>query len=673
MDLYRKRRTFFNQSFLGLSYWQNFNGQSVDTTITKNILNIGEQHYLPTEKFKRFLEFLKEMITKNKIVKGCLDVMIEMDYKFKNKTPITQTKSIQDEEFNMEKSFQTLEVLRDFCMENEGLIGTRFHFTDTRFTYKKTISSEIIWYVNEFLNIFYMNLKKKSDYEELRIPETIDLKLFRDIIFFIYDYSPIGYDQKEGRRNVWLLFENVENFEKIYDEFYNNKYKELQTLNLSKGDKNYFKRFYTKNPKTVNFHNMIKEIIYKHRSLKKDLGELTIDLIYDNYLLFKDEEEKMNVKKLDSKIRKQFNNLDSSYFESEPKNIIMTYFVYIQKIMQNEDISDVFYDINTVCRMFRIFDKEKKRFPSCDNNNSNKNILIYSGDWHRKNIDNFLYFLSMFQKKPTRCGSSVEQTNKVNDIDFFNFNERIKKKPRQPNMIHYKAPQQPNTIQQEAPPQDLFSKINRFMRNIWTIQYDFQQRQENQNEYQQSQTKERGRFYFPRILIKNENNANMYELVWDMFDNCITDYDIDTDIKLYQSNKIEFENSLRDRYSDETIQNIIKYFIYNKILFDFINERIDVSSSLRKLYQLQDVINQYNLLLDETYIRKNIYYRTFDDINIDTLNKDLGDQIKKIFVRNSEFFENYYRSLIPRFYKIVHNTKPTRRSERMKSLRYTPY
>lgn len=67
MDLsYRSRRTFFNQSFLGLSYWQNFNGQSVDTTITKNILNIGEQHYLSTEKFKRFLEFLEEMMKKIK-------------------------------------------------------------------------------------------------------------------------------------------------------------------------------------------------------------------------------------------------------------------------------------------------------------------------------------------------------------------------------------------------------------------------------------------------------------------------------------------------------------------------------------------------------------------------------------------------------------------------------
>lgn len=94
---------------------------------------------------------------------------------------------------------------------------------------------------------------------------------------------------------------------------------------------------------------------------------------------------------------------------------------------------------------------------------------------------------------------------------------------------------------------------------------------------------------------------------------------------------------------------------------------------MRKLYQLQDIIYRYNLLLDETYIGNNIHYRTVDDINIDILNKHLGDQIKKIFVRNSEFFENYYRSLIPRFYKIVHNTKPTRRSERMKSLGYTPY
>lgn len=142
MDLYRKRRTFSNQSFLGLSYWQNFNGQSVDTTITKNILNIGEQHR-PTEKFKRFLEFLKEMIRKNEIVKGCLDVMIEHDYKFRNKTPITQTKSIQDEEINMEESKFTIDILRDFCMENEGLIGTRFHFTDTRFTYPETIQNII--------------------------------------------------------------------------------------------------------------------------------------------------------------------------------------------------------------------------------------------------------------------------------------------------------------------------------------------------------------------------------------------------------------------------------------------------------------------------------------------------------------------------------------------------
>ena len=244
----------------------------------------------------------------------------------------------------------------------------------------------------------------------------------------------------------------------------------------------------------------------------------------------------------------------------------------------------------------------------------------------------------------------------------------IQHKAQQQNMIQHKAQQQ-NMIQHKAPKQHIFSKIHRFMRNIWTIQYDFQQEQQNHNNFQQSQTTDR--FYFPRILIKN--NENMYELVLDIFKNCITDYDIDTDIKLYQSNKNDFEKSLKERYNDETIQNIIKYFIYNKILFDFINEGVDVSPSLRKLYQLQDIIYRYNLLLDETYIRNNIHYRTVDDINIDTLNKDLGHEIKKIFVRNSEFFENYYRSLIPRFYKIVHNTKPTRRSNRIPNLRYEPF
>ena len=154
----------------------------------------------------------------------------------------------------------------------------------------------------------------------------------------------------------------------------------------------------------------------------------TVDNYYDDLLLQTNDNEQIDDtkkdelilikyilinKNKDQKFEKQLNNLDNSYFSKEQ---ILDYFLNVQK---KESV--VFYDIQTVARIFRKFDIEKKRFKSCDENDkSMKNIIIYSGDIHTQNINNFLNY---FDKKTVPSVEYIEAIPTY--FDYFGYNTEI--------------------------------------------------------------------------------------------------------------------------------------------------------------------------------------------------------------------------------------------------------
>jgi len=105
------------------------------------------------------------------------------------------------------------------------------------------------------------------------------------------------------------------------------------------------------------------------------------------------ENEIFNNKRFDLKFRKQIDNLDARYFKSDPKETIMLYYLdYIGMSFH------YFYDIQTICRVFRKFDESKKRYSSCDQNDkSMRNVIIYSGNAHTQNINKFLQDLPVME------------------------------------------------------------------------------------------------------------------------------------------------------------------------------------------------------------------------------------------------------------------------------------
>ena len=110
--------------------------------------------------------------------------------------------------------------------------------------------------------------------------------------------------------------------------------------------------------------------------------------IYKHYV----ENQILRNKSRDKKFAKQLDNIDPSYFYDSwfrnPKDLIFVYFFF-----ENSDrlSTVVFYDIQTVSRIFRKFDDSKGRFKSCDEENKSlRNIIIYSGNTHTQNINEFL-------------------------------------------------------------------------------------------------------------------------------------------------------------------------------------------------------------------------------------------------------------------------------------------
>ena len=161
---------------------------------------------------------------------------------------------------------------------------------------------------------------------------------------------------------------------------------------------------------------------------------------------------------MDKKFAKQLDNIDPDYFVDNAKDLIFTYLFFKQMSLLS---TRVFYDIQTLGRIFRKFDDSKGRFKSCDEENKSlRNIIIYSGNTHTQNINQFLvelprlrllaeprksdffwkiYFEEMDTKlvSPKLSFGDFEYNSSVSEIqfpvnfDYFGYNEKIINKLKQ--------------------------------------------------------------------------------------------------------------------------------------------------------------------------------------------------------------------------------------------------
>ena len=161
---------------------------------------------------------------------------------------------------------------------------------------------------------------------------------------------------------------------------------------------------------------------------------------------------------MDKKFTKQLDYIDRDYFLDNPKDLIFTYLFELGYPQS----TSVFYDIQTISRIFRKFDDSKGRFKSCDEENKSlRNIIIYSGNNHTLNINYFLselptlrllsepilgeiwqtYFEEMDTKKvsPKLSFGRFRRFRRYNgselqfptNFDYFGYNEKIINKLKQ--------------------------------------------------------------------------------------------------------------------------------------------------------------------------------------------------------------------------------------------------
>ena len=101
------------------------------------------------------------------------------------------------------------------------------------------------------------------------------------------------------------------------------------------------------------------------------------------------------------KFAKQLDNIDPDYFVENPKDLIFVYFFKYLPEITNFRWSSLFYDIQTVSRIFRKFNDRKGRFKTCDEENKSlRNIIVYSGNGHTLRINNFLKELPRLRLEP---------------------------------------------------------------------------------------------------------------------------------------------------------------------------------------------------------------------------------------------------------------------------------
>ena len=376
------------QSFVSMSYYENYTGQN-PISPGKNILNIGEQHHTADEGFYYFIGFLNNLIKKNSHLNSCLDFVLEHAY-------TDQHKYLQNEELtelgSVRPSVNTINELRNLLDNRRILKGFRVHQTDTRLGFEG----------------FYLSIIYLLGYLE-EIDESFVEPFILSVGAFIYNINNEKYINKEKiQSKFWEMFIIIEK-EGILEKNQASEFQKLaQDTNLSQQDRRYYALNST-NPHSRNVEQIFESVLgymiyawgYKDKTeFLENIDEIDSSYYvglspkrYYDYLKTKKDKNYvenyiLQYKSMDEKFAKQLDNIDPDYFVENAKDLIFVY-LFLEKRYRLS--TAVFYDIQTVSRIFRKFDDSKGRFKSCDEKNKSlRNIIIYSGNNHTQNINEFL-------------------------------------------------------------------------------------------------------------------------------------------------------------------------------------------------------------------------------------------------------------------------------------------
>ena len=378
------------QSLVSMSYYDNYKGQNPNSP-GKNILNIGEQHFTAEKGFYDFIDFLNHLIKKNSHLNSCLDFVFESTYRELNTY-------LQDEKLTelgpVRSSINTMNELRNLLDNKRRLKGFRVHETDTRLGFEGFYSSII--YLLGYL-------------EEIDDSFTKPFILYVGAFIYNIDIENKYINKEKIQSKFWELFILIEKKGILKTE--NLKFQKIltQDKNLNQQDRKYYglssagNNSYLKKVKQI-FESVLGYMIYtwgfndktefqeKMYEIDKSYYEALSPKGYYDYLERKMDKNYvenyiLRYKSMDKKFAKQLDNIDPDYFLDNPKDLIFTYLFELGYPQS----TSVFYDIQTISRIFRKFDDSKGRFKSCDEENKSlRNIIVYSGNTHTQNINYFL-------------------------------------------------------------------------------------------------------------------------------------------------------------------------------------------------------------------------------------------------------------------------------------------
>ena len=390
-------------SLVSMTYFQNYKGfNSAGSAPGKNILNIGEQHYAVDNGFSQFVNLLDTFVAKNKFLHECLDFVYESGLENINNSPLFQKQGLEKIRKPSLTNSHTLGTLRNFFSGRTIVKGFRAHHTDTRLGFEGMFASLIT--ISDYfdLNVTYNGFVLKYIYGwfyGFSTKTQVEMYVFNKLLAI--DVDNVKKINKTNQTLKFLQKLNRSEYEKIYG---NSNYDSTVSYFKRELFKLYFNHSSYKSF-IVSIQNFVNEAVgQKLKQNRNNLDENDMTKVnrekYYEYLEQKGsdrnsvENEIFRGKKFDLKFRKQVDYLDTRYFKSDPKETIMLY--YYDHLMMTD--SSYFYDISTVCRVFRKFDQSKYRYTSCDQDDkSMSNVIIYSGNAHTQRINEFLQLLPLME------------------------------------------------------------------------------------------------------------------------------------------------------------------------------------------------------------------------------------------------------------------------------------
>ena len=113
--------------------------------------------------------------------------------------------------------------------------------------------------------------------------------------------------------------------------------------------------------------------------------------------------------------------MDGRYFNYNPSQIILGELLY-GNWLYSIPADGIFYDIHLILGIFQKF--EKKNNTICnDKRNSLRNIFVYSGCYHSKVLNNFLF--SLPELELTKEGNVIKNQEKIHTIVRMEFYQQI--------------------------------------------------------------------------------------------------------------------------------------------------------------------------------------------------------------------------------------------------------